>query len=305
MAVKFSVVIPCYSEGRLLRETIESVLNQSYSPFEVIIVNDASKDPETIEICHYAISDSRVKVIWRRKNGGPAIAINEGFSQAKGDVFLNLDADDLLPSTTLEKAASVFLNDPKIDWIYGNYLREDSPHRTGQIIDPRPIDLSIMLSSKRFIPSSRWFLRANNPMRRHVWEALRGHDPDLDAKDVHDLEFLIRLIEAGYCSHYIPATMYVWRKYLGNNTRLVTPLSWYKIAYKHWKIYEKHGLKYRALELLLWGSKWLNDLDNIEYYRGELMSCIRRGQFKFPTLLAMILPSRIFRPVVHIASSLR
>lgn len=305
MPLEFSIVIPCYTEGALLLQALESVLKQSYPPIEVILVNDASPDSETRQACQQAEQYERVSVIWKTQNEGPAAAINEGFSKAKGNIFLNIDADDLLPPQTLENAAAFFNRNPKTDWLYGNYLRQNSAKKIGQIIDPRPVDLSIMLSSRRFMPNSRWSLRANNPMRRHVWEALQGHDSNLDAKDIHDLEFLIRLIDSGYCGKYISKTMYIWRKHLGNNTRLVTPLSWYRIAYKHQKIYEEHGLKYRALELLLWGSKWLNDADSISCYRSELVKCVRQGQFKLPTLLALALPAPIFRPIARVAGSLR
>jgi glycosyltransferase involved in cell wall biosynthesis len=305
MAIEFSVVIPCYTEGPLLLEAVESVLQQSYPPLEVIIVNDASPNQATRQVCQQVEQNEQVSVIWKQHNEGPAAAINQGFSKARGNVFLNLDADDLLPPDTLRQAALALTENPQIDWVYGNYLRQETANHAGQVIDPRPIDLSIMLSSKRFFPSSRWTLRATNPMRRRVWETLGGHDSQLGAKDIHDLEFVIRLLNSHFVGQYIPHTMYVWRKYLGHNTRLVSPLSWYKIAQKHQDVYAKHGLRYRALELLLWGSKWLGKTEDIRYYRQELIGCIQQGQFKLPTLMALMLPTPLFRPIARLAGSLR
>jgi glycosyltransferase involved in cell wall biosynthesis len=306
MNQSFSIVIPCYSEGFLLLEAVDSALKQSYPPLEIILVNDASQDPTTIEACHTAANLSdQIKVVWRKENGGPAMAINEGFSQASGDIFLNLDADDILPTDALENVVQIFSKHPEIDWVYGNYIRQDHPNKPAKVIDPRPIDLADMLSSKQCWPSSRWTLRATNPVRRQVWQALNGHDSNLGANDLHDLEFMIRLLNAPYRSFYTSHKLYVWRKYLGKNTKKVTPLSWYKIAQKHRLIYKDNNLEYRALELLVLGSKWLQKLSDTKRYQKELFAHIIRGKFKFITLIIMFIPPSLFRLFAGLANRLR
>lgn len=85
-----SVVIPCYNAGRFLRETIDSILAQSYSPMEVIVVDDGSTDDSA------AIAESYgppVRVV-RQHNQGESVARNRGIEDARGDWIAFQDADD-------------------------------------------------------------------------------------------------------------------------------------------------------------------------------------------------------------------
>jgi glycosyltransferase involved in cell wall biosynthesis len=87
-----SVVIPVYNGEKTILETIESVLNQSFTDFEIIVINDGSQDA-TLEIVS-SIKDPRLKV-FSYPNAGQAIARNRGVSHAVGEFVSFLDADDL------------------------------------------------------------------------------------------------------------------------------------------------------------------------------------------------------------------
>lgn len=89
---QISVIIPVYNTGTLLRETVNSVLEQSFSDFELILVDDGSND-ETKQIIS-SFDDTRIKVI-RKENGGVASARNTGILAAEGDHVALLDHDDL------------------------------------------------------------------------------------------------------------------------------------------------------------------------------------------------------------------
>ena len=89
---QISVIIPVYNTGTLLRETVNSVLEQSFSDFELILVDDGSND-ETKQIIS-SFDDTRIKVI-RKENGGVASARNTGILAAEGDYVALLDHDDL------------------------------------------------------------------------------------------------------------------------------------------------------------------------------------------------------------------
>lgn len=95
------MVVPAYNSATFIKKCIESVLGQTYSEFELILVDDGSKD-ETLSICKtYAESDSRVKVI-HKENGGHTSARNEGLKNATGEYVLFLDSDDWISAQTLE-----------------------------------------------------------------------------------------------------------------------------------------------------------------------------------------------------------
>lgn len=91
----FSFIIPCYNVEKYLAECVDSILAQSVADFEVILVNDGSKD-NTGAICDaYAAKDPRVKVI-HKENGGQSSARNMGTAVAKGDYIIYIDSDDFI-----------------------------------------------------------------------------------------------------------------------------------------------------------------------------------------------------------------
>lgn len=99
--MKFSIVIPAYNCESLVRESIESVIEQSYADFELIIVDDGSVD-DTFDVCKsYEAKDSRIKVI-HKPNGGPFSARVAAYPEVSGDYVLHVDADDRLRKDALE-----------------------------------------------------------------------------------------------------------------------------------------------------------------------------------------------------------
>lgn len=91
---KFSVVIPLYNKAAYIGNTLKSVLNQTFSDYEVVIVDDGSTD-ESVEVINNTFSSDKIRII-QKKNGGPSSARNLGVKEAKGDWIVFLDADDYL-----------------------------------------------------------------------------------------------------------------------------------------------------------------------------------------------------------------
>lgn len=89
---KVSVIVPVYNGEKFIEETIESVLNQSFSDFELIVINDGSNDGTVSLIEKY--SDERI-LLFSKKNEGVSVARNFGFEKSKGIYIAFLDADDL------------------------------------------------------------------------------------------------------------------------------------------------------------------------------------------------------------------
>lgn len=98
-----SVVMPAYNAARFLRQAVDSVLTQTYSNLELIIVDDCSTD-DTLQIMQeYAARDSRVRVIAGEENQGVARVRNRGIQAARGAYIALLDSDDVWVETKLEK----------------------------------------------------------------------------------------------------------------------------------------------------------------------------------------------------------
>jgi glycosyltransferase involved in cell wall biosynthesis len=129
---KVSVVIPAYNAMAYLPETIANVLKQTYTDFEVVVVNDGSTDK--IEEWITQISDRRVKFI-SQANLGLAGARNTGIRESQGEYLAFLDADDLWESTKLAKQVQVLDSHSKVGLVYTwvAYV-DDQGNSTGRVV---------------------------------------------------------------------------------------------------------------------------------------------------------------------------
>lgn len=129
--MKISVIIPVYNTEKYLRECLDSVLAQTFTDFEVLVINDGSTDSSG-KICdEYAQKDARVKV-FHKENGGVSSARNLGLDNAKGEWITFVDSDDSIKENYLTD----FVNDTKYNgnidfYMYGKYgsreLLQDTP----------------------------------------------------------------------------------------------------------------------------------------------------------------------------------
>jgi glycosyltransferase involved in cell wall biosynthesis len=113
---KVSVVIPCYNLGAYLDEAVASVLQQTYGDFEIIIVNDGSTDPETVQLL--AKYDKPKTRVIHTSNQGVSAARNAGIREACGKYILPLDADDKIGPRYLELAVDVLEPRPEVAIVY-------------------------------------------------------------------------------------------------------------------------------------------------------------------------------------------
>jgi glycosyltransferase involved in cell wall biosynthesis len=107
---RVTVIMPSYNHARFIGEAIESVLGQTFDDLELIIIDNASTD-NTREVVERYLADPRVRAIWRKENGGVAVARNEGLALARGRYIAFLDSDDLWLPEKLEKQLPLF-DDP-------------------------------------------------------------------------------------------------------------------------------------------------------------------------------------------------
>ncbi|MDP4268383.1 MAG: glycosyltransferase family 2 protein [Bacteroidota bacterium] len=123
-----SVIVPCYNYACFLSEALESILNQTYSKWECIIVDDGSTD-NTKEVAERFIArDSRFRYIFQQNKGLPA-SRNTGLKEAKGEFIQLLDADDLISTEKFQTQIKAFINNPNADIVYSNYkaFNNDDP----------------------------------------------------------------------------------------------------------------------------------------------------------------------------------
>lgn len=119
-----SIIIPVYNQEKYLAETLNSVLNQTYSNWECILVNDGSADNSVSVINKYVAQDNRFHFI-NSENKGVSHARNLALKQVKGDFILFLDGDDLIHSEKIELAISNFQKDSDLSIVFNttNYFQ--------------------------------------------------------------------------------------------------------------------------------------------------------------------------------------
>lgn len=124
MSCKFSIIVPIYNVEKYLATCIESILNQKFTDFELILVNDGSTD-SCPSICEkYAQSDSRIKVINKEKNQGLFMARKSGIKEADGEYIVHIDGDDSCADNLLS-CLSENIEKYNPDLIIYNYKRID------------------------------------------------------------------------------------------------------------------------------------------------------------------------------------
>ena len=133
----FSVIMPVYGVEKYLRDTLDSVLRQTFADFELILVDDCSKDGSG-KICdEVAASDGRVRVIHKEKNGGASSARNLGTKSASGKYLYYMDSDDKIDSDIFEKMYSASRDASPTVVMFGAV--EEYYDKTGKLYMTNPV----------------------------------------------------------------------------------------------------------------------------------------------------------------------
>ena len=142
-----SIVTPCYNGSGFIAETIESVRAQTWTAWEMIVVDDGSTDDSATIVEGYAASDERIQLI-RQTNGGSSSARNNGIRRARGRYIALLDADDLWDASFLEEQLR-FMKEKGAACVCCGYRHIDErskeiQHPTAAMAVIRPRDMRVM-----------------------------------------------------------------------------------------------------------------------------------------------------------------
>lgn len=108
-ALKISVIVPIYNTDKYLEPCIQSVLNQTYANWELILIDDGSSDSSGTIADKYELTDERIKVV-HKPNEGVSAARNQGIDMSSGDYIAFLDSDDVLTENCLEMLLEAAVN---------------------------------------------------------------------------------------------------------------------------------------------------------------------------------------------------
>ena len=197
-----SVIIPVFNGERFLREAVQSVLDQKYSPVEIIIVDDGSTDGTAT----VARSLGETVRYLRQTNQGPAAARNRGIEQAQGSLIAFADADDLWPSEKLELQLPYLINDPAIEIVMGRIQQVRLSKTVNGQTQAEEFDepaFSVNLGSA--------------VIRKSVFERVGLFDETMRYSE--DVDWFMRAREAGAAIVTLDAVTLLYRQHEENMTR--------------------------------------------------------------------------------------
>ena len=148
MKEKISIITASYNAERFIKNTIESVLKQTYQNWEMIIIDDCSSDNTESIVNRYVELDKRIKFFKLEKNSGAAIARNLGINKANGEFIAFLDSDDLWDENKLEKQIE-FMKERKIGFSFTGYrlMKENGELLNKEIMVPEKVDYNSLLKN--------------------------------------------------------------------------------------------------------------------------------------------------------------
>ncbi len=204
---KVSVIIPCYNQGIFVQDAVDSILNQTFDDYEIIIVNDGSTD----EFTNKLLSDyNRPKTtVITTKNRGLAAARNTGINAAKGEYILPLDADDKIGTTYLEQAIQILDTDDSVGIVYCLARFFGADNSTWNLPE---YSMSEMLNSNCIFCSALF--------RKRSWDLVGGYKESMKY-GWEDYEFWLSLIESGCGVYRIPSVLFFYRQHPCSTTHLL------------------------------------------------------------------------------------
>ncbi|VTR95705.1 Glycosyl transferase OS=Singulisphaera acidiphila (strain ATCC BAA-1392 / DSM 18658 / VKM B-2454 / MOB10) GN=Sinac_2482 PE=4 SV=1: Glycos_transf_2 [Gemmata massiliana] len=197
--MKVSVVIPTYNYSCFIREAVESALNQTCPPYEVIVIDDGSTD-NTAEILKHYIDTGRIRYHYQM-NSGLCAARNVGLSLATGSAFALLDSDDSWHPQKLECQIAYLETNPACELVGTEaFSQERGMWATIGSLTVNALPLETHLLRTRFCPSSALF-------RRSLWEQVGGFDQA--AGGTADRDYWIRCAAVSVVARIeLPLTFY-------------------------------------------------------------------------------------------------
>ncbi len=211
-----SIVMPTYNQSKFINQTIQSILAQSFTDWELVIVDDGSKD-KTPEICKsYADFYENIHY-FRKENGGTGSALNYGFERTKGDYETWFASDNILYPRALERLNWFLDNHEDVDYVYAN-------------IEIGVMDASGLVEKERH-NITREIKQEWNPklLMEHyflgiVWlwrKSLRLSVGPFQKEPCEDYDMVLRMFDAGGRFAYLPECLGWFRRHEENLTRRI------------------------------------------------------------------------------------
>lgn len=251
-----SVIVPCYNQGMFLAECLDSLLCQTYTNYECIIVNDGSTDNSAGIAELYTSRDSRIKLL-SIPNGGVSNARNIGIRQSSGTYILPLDGDDKISPSYIEEAVDILNSNSDIDIVYCKATFFGK--KKGKWHLPE-YSLEQMLGCNCLFCSAMY--------RRSLYDKTKGYNLNMKT-GYEDWDFWLSMIENGAKIFRINKELFSYR--IRSRSRQKSITNDQTVILRR-QIYENHRDLYNSHFFNpLCSFEYLNIADSIEYKLGKVL----------------------------------
>jgi hypothetical protein len=199
MNPEISVIIPCFNDGLYLEETLAKVKLQTFTDFEIIIVDDGSTDEHTLKVFK-KIQQQKEITVYHIPNQRMSAARNYGIERANADLIVTLDADDYFDKTFFQKALDI-LKMEKDTGVVSCYIQNFGLNKN--VFKPRGGTIKNFLFSNQCAMCSMF--------RKAVWLEVGKFDEQMKL-GYEDWEFFIRVTAKGYLIKIIPEVLFYYRQ---------------------------------------------------------------------------------------------
>ena len=191
-----SVIIPTFNSENFIKETINSVLNQTHQNFEIIIVDDESKDNTISILKDLSTKDERINYFQIPHSGRPSVPRNYGVEKSNGEFIAFLDADDVWVKNKLEKQLKVFEKHPKNILVYSMSVTFGDVNLFSPYYEVLPLLHKICKTKQELISKGNSITCSSVLIKKEYFQKSGGFDEDPNLQ-IEDYDLWIRLSELG------------------------------------------------------------------------------------------------------------
>lgn len=199
-----SVIMGVFNGADTLVEAIESLRNQTFTEWELIVCDDCSSDRTLAILEEYKNKDSRIKVIRNEKNCGLAASLNHCLKYVKGEYIARMDCDDISDPVRFEKQIA-YLREHRECQLVGTYMKEFGGQNYGRVVETK------INPTKFDLPKGAPFAHATILIRTEAMKQLDGYCISKHTMRTEDVDLWYRFFSKGFVGANIPEPLYYVR----------------------------------------------------------------------------------------------
>jgi glycosyltransferase involved in cell wall biosynthesis len=197
-----SVIIPCYNQSRFLAECLQSLVEQTLTDWEAVVVDDASSEGDVKAVVE-AVHDQRVRFLRHEENKGLASARNSGIGAAETDLILPLDSDDTLAGECLQEFVNFLRVHPECDCVFADLA----------LFGATSGEVRLKLKSNAELCDFQWLPGAGSMYRKALWQRVGGYCESASLRAGNeDWDFYLGAAEAEFKPAHLNKTLYRYRQ---------------------------------------------------------------------------------------------